>query len=115
MERLPLKYKRRVEPSSVLPPDLIQGFYEKNPQAIKEVEKWLDKNGLTILFTLEEAYGDEKVWLDPDGQIYIGRNKHYPFFWLKARLLRLSPDLLNKAIQEKWRGNRIFEEIKKRC
>ena len=57
MARTSLKYERRIKPSKVLPPDLIHGYYTKTK--LSEVEEWLAKNGLTILFTLGEAYGDE--------------------------------------------------------
>ncbi len=108
----PLKYKRKVKPSKVLPPDLIRGFYEKDVETLKEVSRWLDKNGLTILFTLEEAYGDERVYLDNDGYIYIGTDKIPKKDWLKKCLHRHSPELLIQATQEKWVSKKMFSVLK---
>ena len=112
MEVISLKYKRKVKPSKVLPPDLIRGFYEKDIETLKEVSSWLDKNGLTILFTLEEAYGDERVYLDDDGNIYIGTEKLPKKDWLKKCLHRHSPELLVQAIQEDWVRKKMFEMLK---
>ena len=109
-----MKYKRCIRPSKILPPSLILGYYEKDPQALIEVGKWLDKNGLTIMFTLGEAYGDESVWLGDDGHIYIGSKKLPKKSWLKKCLLKISPELLRESIQESWKPKKMFEELKKR-
>lgn len=108
-----LKYSRLVKPSKVLPPDLIVGFYNQNPESLKEVEDWLRKNGLTILFTLGEAYGDESVFLGEDNRIYIGTEKVPKKNWLKKCLLKHSPDLLQQAIKENWSQIKLYEELKK--
>lgn len=113
MEKLSLKYKRLIRPSLVLPSDLIRGFYERDEVALKEVSKWLDKNGLNILFTLGYAYGDEKVFLDEDNRIYIGTDTLPNMDWLKKCLLKQSNDLLSQAIREKWTRKKMFNELKK--
>ena len=108
-----MKYKRLIRPSLVLPSDLIRGFYERDEVALKEVSKWLDKNGLNILFTLGYAYGDEKVFLDEDNRIYIGTDTLPNMDWLKKCLLKQSNDLLSQAIREKWTRKKMFNELKK--
>lgn len=96
----------------VLPPDLIAGFYKEDPDCLKEVEEWLSKNGLTILFTLGEAYGDESVFLGEDKRIYIGTEKVPNKNWLKKCILKHSPELLQQAIKEKWSQRKLYEELK---
>ena len=108
-----MKFSRRVQPFKVLPPDLIHGFYAKDPNKLKEIEDWLGKNGLTILFTLGEAYGDETVYLGSDQKIYIGTEKLPKKAWLKKCLLRHSSELLQKAVKERWTRHEIFRELKK--
>jgi hypothetical protein len=114
MEGISLNYKRRVVPSKVLPPKLLKGYYDKNQDVLLEVESWLSKNGLTILFTLQEAYGDETVWLGSDHNIYIGTEKCPNKDWLKKCLLRDSPGLLRVVLKEGWTQEEMFEELKKR-
>ena len=114
MARLSLKYERLVKPSKVLPPDLIRGYYEQDAKSLKEIEVWLSKNGLTILFTLGEAYGNESVYLGKDNRVYIGTDKIPRIDWLKKQLLRVSTELLQQAIKEGWTRKKIFEELKKR-
>lgn len=114
MAILPLKYERLVKPSKVLPPDLIRGYYEQDAKTLKDIEVWLFKNGLTILFTLGEAYGDESVYLGKDNRVYIGTEKVPRINWLKKQLLRVSTDLLQEAVREGWGRKKIFEELKKR-
>ena len=114
MARLSLKYERLVKPSKVLPPDLIRGYYEQDAESLKEIEVWLSKNGLTILFTLGEAYGNESVYLGKDNRVYIGTDKIPRIDWLKKQLLRVSTELLQQAIKEGWTRKKIFEELKKR-
>ena len=109
-----MKYKRAIKPSVILPADLILGYYEKDPQTLKEVESWLSKNGLTIMFTLQEAYGNESVFLHTDGHIYIGSHKVPSKDWLKKLLLKISPNLLRQAVAEDWSKIKMYEEIKKR-
>ena len=109
-----MKYKRHIRPSKILPPSLIRGYYDKDPKALIEVEKWLYKNGLTIMFTLGEAYGDESVWLGDDGHIYIGSKKLPKKIWLKKCLSKISTELLIESIQEAWKPKKMFEELKKR-
>tara|TARA_B000000557_G_C20470893_1_gene315409 strand:+ start:183 stop:551 length:369 start_codon:yes stop_codon:yes gene_type:complete len=113
MARLSLKYERLVKPSKVLPPDLIRGYYEQDAKSLKEIEVWLSKNGLTILFTLGEAYGNESVYLGKDNRVYIGTDKIPRIDWLKKQLLRVSTELLQQAIKEGWTRKKIFEELKK--
>ena len=109
-----MRYKRAVKPSKVLPPSYISGYYGKDPQTLLVIEKWLKKNGLTILFTLGEAYGDETVWLDNDGHIYIGTDKLPRKDWLKRCLLKISPDLLRESVRDKWTPKKMFERLKNR-
>ena len=108
-----LKYKRRVKPNKVLPADLLIGYYNKDPQTLKEVESWLNKNGLTILFTLQEAHGDESVFLDQDGHIYIGTKSLPTKEWLKKCLHKHDPNILVQAIKEDWTKRKMFETLKK--
>lgn len=114
MARLSLKYERLVKPSKVLPPDLIRGYYEQDAKSLKEIEAWLSKNGLTILFTLGEAYGNESVYLGNDGKIYIGTDKIPRIDWLKKLLHSQSVDLLMEAIREGWTRKKMFEILKKK-
>ena len=114
MARLSLKYERLVKPSKVLPPDLIRGYYEQDPKSLKEIEAWLSKNGLTILFTLGEAYGNESVYLGVDNRVYIGTEKIPRINWLRKQLLGVSTELLQQAIREGWTSRKMFEELKKK-
>lgn len=110
-----MRYRRKVKPNKVLPPSLLKGYYEKDPHTLTAIKKWLNKNGLTILFTLGEAYGDETVWLDTDGYIYIGTEKVPKMQWLRKMLLKLDHETLKKSFDETWTQKRMFEELKKRC
>lgn len=112
MARLSLKYERLVKPSKVLPPDLIRGYYEQDSVSLKEIEVWLSKNGLTILFTLGEASGDESVYLGKDNKIYIGTEKIPRKDWLKKLLLDESVSLLQQALREDWTRKKMFEVLK---
>lgn len=114
MARLSLKYERLVVPSKVLPPDLIRGYYEQDAKTLKEIEAWLSKNGLTILFTLGEAYGNESVYLGKDGKIYIGTEKIPSIDWLKKLLHAQSVDLLREAIKDGWTRKKMFDVLKKK-
>jgi len=109
-----LKYERLVKPSKILPPDLIRGYYEQDAQILKEIEAWLSKNGLTILFTLGEAYGNESVYLGKDNRVYIGTDKIHRKNWLKKQVLRVSTELLQRVTREGWTRKEMFEELKKR-
>lgn len=112
MARISLKYERLVKPSKVLPPDLIRGYYEQDANSLKEIEDWLFKNGLTILFTLGEAYGNESVYLGKDNRVYIGTEKIPRVNWLKKQLLGISTELLHKAIREDWTRKKMFDVLK---
>lgn len=114
MARLSLKYERLVKPSKVIPPDLIRGYYEQDAKVLKEIDAWLSKNGLTILFTLGEAYGNESVYLGKDNRVYIGTDRIPRIDWLKKLLLGVSTELLQQAIRESWGRKKMFEELKKR-
>ena len=114
MARLSLKYERLVKPSKILPPDLLRGYYEQDAQSLKEIEAWLSKNGLTILFTLGEAYGNESVYLGKDNRVYIGTDKIHRKNWLKKQVLRVSTELLQRVTREGWTRKEMFEELKKR-
>ena len=114
MAKLSLKYERLIKPSKVLPPDLISGCYSQDPKCLKEVEVWLSKNGLTILFTLGEAYGNESVYLGKDNKIYMGTERIPRATWLRKQLLGISVGILQQAIKEKWSVKEMFEELKKR-
>ena len=114
MAKLSLKYERLIKPSKVLPPDLISGYYSQDPKCLKEVEVWLSKNRLTILFTLGEAYGNESVYLGKDNKIYMGTERIPRATWLRKQLLGISVGILQQAIKEKWSVKEMFEELKKR-
>ena len=114
MATFPLKYERLFKPSKVLPPDLIRGYYEQDAKSLKEIEVWLSKNGLTILFTLGEAYGNESVYLGKDSRVYIGTEKIPRIDWLKKMLLGVSVELLQEAIREGWTRKKMFGELKKK-
>jgi hypothetical protein len=114
MERVSLKYSRRIQPKRLIPPSLLRGYYNNDPLTLIEVRKWVNKNGLTILFTLGEAYGNETVWLDSDGHLYMGTNKIPNIDWLRKKLLELDPQTLKKCLSEKWTRKKMFEELKKR-
>lgn len=108
-----MKYELPVKPSKVLPPSYIRGYYEKDPQTLVEVRKWLAKNGLTILFTRGDAYGDESVYLGKDDHIYIGTDKTPDKDWVKRCLLKIDRSLLESALKEKWSTEKMFDELKK--
>ena len=112
MAKLSLRYERLVKPSKVLPPDLIRGYYEQDPNSLKEIESWLFKNGLTILFTLGEAYGDESVYLGKENKVYIGTEKIPRINWLRKQLLRVDPQLLQQSIREGWTRKKMFDMLK---
>jgi hypothetical protein len=112
MARLSLKYERLVKPSKVLPPDLIRGYYEQDVNSLKEIEDWLFKNGLTILFTLGDAYGNESVYLGKDNRVYIGTEKIPRINWLRKQLLRVDKELLQQAIRESWTRKKMFDILK---
>ena len=112
MARLSLKYERLVKPSKVLPPDLIRGYYEQDVNSLKEIEDWLFKNGLTILFTLGDAYGNESVYLGKDNRVYIGTEKIPRINWLRKQLLRVDKGLLQQAIREGWTRKKMFDILK---
>ena len=114
MASLSLKYERLVKPSKVLPPDLIRGYYEQEVKSLKEIETWLFKNGLTILFTLGEAYGNESVYLGKDNRVYIGTEKIPRINWLKKQILREGTELLQRVVREGWTRKEMFEKKKKR-
>ena len=107
-----LKYKRQVKPNKVLPASLLIGYYAQDPHTLHKVKSWLDKNGLTILFTLQEAYGNEDVYLHTDGKIYIGTKTLPPKEWLKKCLHKHDPMILMKAIKEDWSKKKMFETLK---
>ena len=107
-----MKYERLVKPSKVLPPDLIRGYYEQDVNSLKEIEGWLFKNGLTILFTLGDAYGNESVYLGKDNRVYIGTEKIPRINWLRKQLLRVDKELLQQAIRESWTRKKMFDILK---
>ena len=112
MEGLSLKYERLVKPSKVLPPDLIRGYYEQDAKSLKDIDGWLLKNGLTILFTLGEAYGDESVYLGKDNKVYIGTEKMPRKDWMRKQILRIDTTLLEQAFREGWSRKKMFEVLK---
>ena len=114
MAKLSLKYERLIKPSKVLPPDLISGYYSQDPKCLKEVGVWLSKNGLTILFTLGEAYGNESVYLGKDNKIYMGSERIPRVTWLRKQLLGVSVELLQQAIKEDWTVKKMFDVLKKK-
>ena len=107
-----VRYKCKVKPSCVLPPDLIKGFYNRDPEALKDAESWVKRNGLIILFTNHRAYGQEEVWLDPDGHIYIGWTQLPRKESLRRWLALSHPELISKAAS--WERSQMFKKYSER-
>jgi len=111
----PIKYKRRVKPSCILPSSYIRGFYDKDPETLEKSKAWVEKNGLVILFTNRKALGHERVWLDEDGLIYIGWTKlpHKPdlLLWVSQINPLLVKEYSSKTKKETFKfleGHEIF-------
>jgi len=68
--------RRVVNPRSRIPVDILEDFLDKKPYAIEEGKKWIEKYGLTILFTQNLAKGWESVWVEDDGTIYMDDKEH---------------------------------------
>lgn len=69
---------REVSPLGRIPKKYINKLLNKDPETIEIVKKWIDKNGLIILFTQGKVKGWEKVWVSDDGIIYINDEDHLP-------------------------------------
>lgn len=69
---------RRVSPLGKIPRKYIRKFLNKDPEVIEIIKKWIDKNGLIILFTQRKAKGWEKVWVTDEGDIYMNDEDHDP-------------------------------------
>lgn len=69
---------REVSPLGRIPKKYINKLLNKDPETIEIVKKWVDKNGLIILFTQGKVKGWEKVWVSDDGIIYINDEDHLP-------------------------------------
>lgn len=107
-----MKYKREVNPASVLPPDLIQGFYAGDAEAIQEAHAWLEKNGTIILFTLQKISGDELVWYDEtEGKVFVGSDKMPHFKDLRRWLTQIDPSITRASVGEGWSRKKVFEEL----
>lgn len=69
---------REVSPLGRIPKKYINKLLNKDPETIEIVKKWIDKNGLIILFTQGKVKGWEKVWVSDNGIIYINDEDHLP-------------------------------------
>jgi hypothetical protein len=69
---------REISPLGRIPKKYINKLLNKDPETIQIVKKWIDKNGLIILFTQGKVKGWEKVWVSDDGIIYINDEDHLP-------------------------------------
>lgn len=69
---------REISPLGRVPKKHITKLLNKDPETIQVVKKWIDKNGLIILFTQGKVKGWEKVWVSDDGIIYINDEDHLP-------------------------------------
>ena len=69
---------RKVNPVSVIPPDILHQFLRKDSDAIKEAKKWVDSYGLIILFTRGKAKGSERVWVTDGGEVFLNEEDHNP-------------------------------------
>jgi hypothetical protein len=69
---------REISPLGRIPKKYINKLLNKDPETIQIVKKWIDKNGLIILFTQGKVKGWEKVWVSDDGIIYINDEEHLP-------------------------------------
>jgi len=106
-----IKYKCRIKPSSVLPLDLIRGFYNEDKEAIEEASEWVEENGLILLFTHGRAVGHERVWVE-DNQILIGWYK-IPYKKDLIRWLQLDhPDLFPDVLS--WTKKEMFKKYSER-
>lgn len=101
-----VRYRCRVKPSCILPPDLVRGFYERDPDALREAEAWVEKNGLIILFTNHRAWGQEEVKVHPDGYIYVEWCGLPPKRDMLRWLAQSSPEYVVEAAS--WKPKKIF-------
>lgn len=69
---------REVSPLGTIPRRYVTKFLNKDPDTIEIVKKWIEKNGLIILFTQGKAKGWEKVWVTDEGVIYMNDEEHEP-------------------------------------
>lgn len=69
---------REISPLGRIPRRHVKAFLNKDPEIIELVKKWIEKNGLIILFTQGKAKGWEKVWVTDDGVIYMNDEEHLP-------------------------------------
>jgi hypothetical protein len=106
-----VSYRRPVIPSAVLPPDLIRGYYNREEQAMSEVRSWVDRNGLTILFTFGKIKGDERVIVDDQGGIYVEWDSLPKKKDLCRWLGDISVETLREALAQDWTRKQMFNEI----
>jgi hypothetical protein len=69
---------RQVSPLGRIPRKYVRKFLNKDPEVIDIVKRWIEKNGLIILFTQGKAKGWEKVWVTDEGVIYLNDEEHLP-------------------------------------
>jgi hypothetical protein len=62
---------RRVNPLGLIPKRYVKPFLKRDPEVIPIVQKWVEKNGLKILFTQQRAKGWENVWVTEEGDIFL--------------------------------------------
>jgi hypothetical protein len=109
-----MKYRREIKPATILPPDLLRGFYGKEEGALLEASQWVEKNGLILMFTLQKASGCEKVWVDQaEGKVYLGWDKLPKiddlYLWLGA----VDMETLRRARSEGWTKKEIFKVLER--
>lgn len=103
---------RKVNPVSVVPPDILHQFLRKDPDAITEAKTWVDSYGLTILFSRGKVKGSEKVWVTDEGEIFLNEEDHNPSLKeLNARCRHA--DLLKEFEENKDNKKEILKLLQK--
>jgi len=109
-----MRYKRQINPSFILPPDLVRGFYERDAEALSEASSWVEKNGMFILMTYQYVSGDETAWVDEaEGKIYVGTKTLPKRVDMRRWLTQIDPALTRLSISQEWTNKNLFEELSK--
>jgi hypothetical protein len=64
-------YHRVLKLHGLIPPDLIQGFQNREPKAIEEVREWIAKNGQTILSVKGVMEAGDEIVVTDKGYIFL--------------------------------------------
>ena len=75
MDKLDKMLHEIVDPNILVPQDILEDFLNKKDTAIKDVQKWILKNGKIILFCRGMIQGWENVYCDDEGYIHLESDK----------------------------------------